>query len=169
MILLIVCIIVLICIVPISKSIKDKKMNSKILKLFFSVIVIFIIIIGIVFFYYKNSDPQQELFLIFEGGSGEIIYDTKLYWDGDKQNAEYICSKSSTKSWGRSEMKTRITKRGKLQFVQEIFEIVENNKALKSAIINKDVNLPKYNIDYKKGDTLTIEEVYELFNIIGSK
>ena len=72
MILLIVCIIVLICIVPISKSIKDKKMNSKILKLFFSVIVIFIIIIGIVFFYYKNSAPQQELFLIFEGDSGEI-------------------------------------------------------------------------------------------------
>ena len=66
-------------------------------------------------------------------------------------------------------MKTRITKRGKLQFVQEIFEIVENNKALKNAVINKDVNLPKYNINYKKGDTLTIDEVYELFNIIGPK
>ena len=32
-------------------------------------------------------------------------------------------------------MKTRITKRGKLQFVQEIFEIVKNNKAQKSAVI----------------------------------
>ena len=144
-------------------------MNGKILKLFFSVIVIFIIIIGIVFFYYKNSVPQQELFLIFEGGSGEIIYDTKLYWDVGKQNAEYICSESITKSWSNSEMKTRITKKGKLQFVQEIFEIVKNNKALKSAVINKDVKLPKYNINYKKGDTLTIDEVYELFNIIGPK
>ena len=43
------------------------------------------------------------------------------------------------------------------------------NNSFGYSIINTDIQLPQNDINYKKGDMLTIDELYNLFNVIGSK
>ena len=94
---------------------------------------------------------------------------TYLYWDGG-QEAEYVCSKTASTYWGSDEWGPETpTKKGKLQFVQEIYTIAKENDPFGYVVINRDIKLPRYNINYKKGDMLTIEQLYELFNVIGPK
>ena len=102
------------------------------------------------------------------GGSGEILYKTNLYWDGG-QEAEYICFEYMTTSWGSSEMDTEITEKGEVQFGQELYELVKKEASLGDITIWKDIQLPQYNINYKRGDELNIEQLNRLFNIMGPK
>lgn len=59
--------------------------------------------------------------------------------------------------------------KGKFLFIQGMYDIAKENNSFGYAIINRDINIPQYNVDYKKGEQLTIDEVYSLFNVIGTK
>ena len=116
----------------------------------------------------KNDMLNEDYYIKFIGGYGEAIYTTYIYWDGG-QDVEYIYSTSTTKSYGSSEWNEKTTKKGKFLFIQGMYDIAKENNSFSYAIINRDINLQQYNIDYKKGDKLTIDEVYSLFSVIGTK
>ena len=139
-------------------------------KIIIALIIISIIGISIFVIYNLNNniEVKEDYYLKLIGGAGEIMNTTYLYWDGG-QEAEYVCSRSVTKSWGSDEWDETPTKKGKLQFVQGIYDIAKENHSFGYVIINRDIQLEKNNINYKKGDMLTIEQLYELFNVIGPK
>ena len=137
-------------------------------KIIILIICILTILITILFINNNNNKITDDYYLKLIGGSGEQIYTTYLYWNGG-QEAKYICTTSTTKSYGSQEWDEKITKKGYLTFMQGIYEIAKDNNSFNYVIINKDVEIANKNINYKKGDTLTIDELYELFNIIGLK
>ena len=115
----------------------------------------------------NKKDINDNYYMEFIGGSGEEIYTTYLYWDG-KQDADYICTRSVTKSYGSPDWDETVIKKGHINFVQQIYEIAKNNSSFDFATINQDVQVDG-DISYKKGDNLTIEQVYGLMQLVQSK
>ena len=69
---------------------------------------------------------------VFHGGVGEITHETYIYKDNNGQGNygfTYINTTSTTKSWGSSEWKTTITKRGSFDWTDGAFVVAQENGA----------------------------------------
>lgn len=101
----------------------------------------------------SNKIPDGYI-AIFHGGSGEIIFETYIYKkDNGQANSEfdYINVTKTTVSWGSSKWNTKITKRGSVQWTDDVFEVAKENHAYSY------VTLPNSNNKY------TIEEYMNMF------
>ena len=113
-----------------------------------------IIVTGIVFVINKNNKIPDGYIAVFHGGSGEIIFETYVYKNNDRQTNsgfDYINTTSTTTYWGSGEWKTRITDRGHVQWSDAVFEVAKVNNAYSY------VTLPN------SDKTYTIEEYMQLF------
>lgn len=93
-----------------------------------------VVIIAIVILLQKkdyNTIPDDYI-CVFHGGSGEMTHETYIYKDDDgKDNYgfDYINTTSNTLSWGSSEWVTKVTKKGKAGWSDEVFKVARENGA----------------------------------------
>lgn len=101
----------------------------------------------------KNQIPNDYI-AVFHGGIGEITYETYIYKEDNGHSNygfKYINVTISTKSWGSTESNSKITKKGTVQWTDDVFTIAKENKAYDY------VKLPNDNKTY------TIEEYANIF------
>lgn len=118
------------------------------------IIVIFIVSYIIVIINKNNGKIPYDYIAVFHGGSGEITYETYIYKiDNGHLNLgfEYINVTNTTTSWGSDEWNTKITKRGSVQWTDDVFGIAKENNAYSY------VTLPN------SDKTYTIEEFMKMF------
>ena len=80
----------------------------------------------------NNNNIQKGYIAIFHGGSGERTNETYIYKQDNGHNNygfDYINVTSTTKSWGSSERTSKITKRGSVQWTDDVFTVAKNNNA----------------------------------------
>ena len=102
----------------------------------------------------NNSKISDGYIAIFHGGSGEITYQTYIYKINNghaNSGFDYINVTSTTTFWGSSQWNTKITKRGSVQWTDNVFEVAKENNAYSF------VTLPNSNKTYK------IEEYMQMF------
>ena len=103
----------------------------------------------------KNNDKISDGYIaIFHGGSGEITYETYIYKIDNGQSGysfNYVNITQTTKFWGSSEWNTKITKKGSVQWTDNVFEVAKENNAYSY------VTLPNSDKIY------TIEEYMQMF------
>ena len=110
--------------------------NKRIIKIFIGVTVFFIavVLLFLVFkkdVYYGDEIPDDYI-AVFHGGAGEITYSTYIYKiDNGQANYgfEYINTTNTTKFWGSSEWKVKITDNGKFNWTDGAFTIAKKNNA----------------------------------------
>ena len=116
------------------------------------------IIIGFILFYNNrigNKIPEGYI-AIFHGGFGELTHETYIYKKNnghDNFGFKYINTSTSTESWGSSQLITRITKRGSVQWTDDVFKAAKENNAYEY------VTLPNDNKSY------TIQEFMSMFSM----
>lgn len=118
------------------------------------IIVIFIVSYIIVIINKNNGKIPDDYIAVFHGGSGEITYETYIYKiDNGHANFgfDYINVTNTTKFWGSDEQDTKITKRGSVQWTDDVFGIAKENNAYSY------VTLPN------SDKTYTIEEFMKMF------
>lgn len=128
-------------------------------KVFWSVviliIVIFIVSYIIVTINQNNNDKIPDDYIaVFHGGSGEITYETYIYKINNEyanSGFDYINVTKTTTYWGSTEWNTKITKRGSVQWTDNVFEVAKENNAYSY------VTLPDSDKIY------TIEEYMQMF------
>ena len=94
------------------------------------------------------------ILIIIDGGAGEITYETYIYKkDNGHANSgfDYINVTNTTVSWGSSEWNSKITKRGSVQWTDDVFEVAKENGAYSY------VTLPN------SDKTYTIEQYMSMF------
>lgn len=102
----------------------------------------------------ENNNIPKEYIAVFHGGSGERTYETYIYKQDNGHNNygfDYINVTSTTKSWGSSEKTSKITKRGSVQWTDEVFTVAKKNNAYDY------VTLPNNNKTY------TIKQYQKMF------
>lgn len=80
----------------------------------------------------NNDEIPDEYIAIFHGGVGEVTYQTYIYKinNGEANRGfNYINATSTTVSWGSSEWNTKITKRGSVEWTDNVFEVAKENNA----------------------------------------
>lgn len=120
------------------------------------VVIGILIISSLLFVINKNSDKIPNGYIaIFHGGVGEQTYETYIYKNHNDHHAnsgfDYINVTSTTVSWGSSEWHKKITKRGSVQWTDDVFTVAKENHAYSF------VTLPNSN------QTYTIEEYMNMF------
>ena len=132
-------------------------MNKKII---YIVIIMFVIALGIIggILLLNNGTNNDEIptgyISVFHGGSGEIVYETYIYKEDnghDNSGFNYINVTKTTKSYGSSDWNTKITKKGSLQWTDDVFVAAKENNAYSY------VTLPN------SDKTYTIEEYMNMF------
>ncbi len=102
----------------------------------------------------NNSKIPDGYIAIFHGGSGEVIYETYIYKINNGQanyGFNYINLTKTTTSYGSSKWNTKITKRGSVDWTDNVFEVAKENNAYSYVILpNSD-------------KTYTIEEYMRMF------
>lgn len=105
-------------------------------KLFWIILIIIVLLVGLAIYVNKslanNSKIPNDYIAVFHGGAGEITYETYIYKkDNDKPNFsfDYINVTNTTKSWGSDEWNSKITKRGSVQWTDDVFEVAKENNA----------------------------------------
>ena len=102
----------------------------------------------------KSDEITDNYIAIFHGGSGEIIYETYVYKINNGQanyGFNYINVTKTTTSYGSSKWDTKITKRGSVDWTDNVFGVAEENNAYSY------VTLPN------SDKTYTIEEFQYMF------
>ena len=102
----------------------------------------------------ENNEISSDYIAVFHGGVGERTYETYIYKiDNDKHNMgfKYVNVTSTTTSWGSSKWNHKVTKRGTVDFTDDVFKVAEKNHAYSY------VTVPKSN------ETYTIEQFQEKF------
>ena len=118
------------------------------------IIVIFIVSYIIVIINRNNGKIPDDYIAVFHGGSGEITYETYIYKiDNGHANFgfDYLNVTNTTTVWGSDEWNTKITKRGSVQWTDDVFRIAKENNAYSY------VTLPN------SDKTYTIEEFMKMF------
>lgn len=118
------------------------------------IIVIFIVSYIIVIITRNNGKIPDDYIAVFHGGSGEITYETYIYKiDNGHANFgfDYLNVTNTTTVWGSDEWNTKITKRGSVQWTDDVFRIAKENNAYSY------VTLPN------SDKTYTIEEFMKMF------
>ena len=133
-------------------------MKNKKLFCIFAILIIIVLVIGSIIYINKkktNNDKIPDGYIaIFHGGAGEITYETYIYKkDNGHANSgfDYINVTNTTVSWGSSEWNSKITKRGSVQWTDDVFEVAKENGAYSY------VTLPNSN------ETYTIEQYMSMF------
>lgn len=110
-------------------------------KILFIIVLVLIISIFISVNKYRkekiSGDENNDIIpggyiAVFKGGSGEVIHETYIYKiDNGHENSgfEYINVTQNTKHWGSREWDIHITKRGSVQWTDDVFEIAKENSA----------------------------------------
>ena len=133
-------------------------MKNKKLFCIFAILIIIVLVVGSIIYINKNKITNDRIpdgyIAIFHGGAGEITYETYIYKkDNGHANFgfDYINVTNTTVSWGSSEWNSKITKRGSVQWTDDVFEVAEENGAYSY------VTLPNSN------ETYTIEQYMSMF------
>ena len=135
---------------------KNKKIFWFIVILVISLLIFSYIVIAI----NKNSRDNNKIpdgyIAVFHGGSGEITYETYIYKNNNGHanfGFDYINVTNTTKSWGSNEWNTKITKRGSVQWTDNVFGVAKENNAYSY------VTLPNSDKIY------TIKEYMQIFSM----
>lgn len=135
---------------------KNKKIFWFIVILVISLLIFSYIVITI----NKNSRDNNKIpdgyIAVFHGGSGEITYETYIYKNNNGHanfGFDYINVTNTTKSWGSNEWNTKITKRGSVQWTDNVFGVAKENNAYSY------VTLPNSDKIY------TIKEYMQIFSM----
>ena len=133
-------------------------MKNKKLFCIFAILIIIVLAVGSIIYINKNKTTNDRIpdgyIAIFHGGAGEITYETYIYKkDNGHANSgfDYINVTNTTVSYGSSEWNSKITKRGSVQWTDDVFEVAEENGAYSY------VTLPNSN------ETYTIEQYMSMF------
>ena len=133
-------------------------MKNKKLFCIFAILIIIVLAVGSIIYINKNKTTNGRIpdgyIAIFHGGAGEITYETYIYKkDNGHANSgfDYINVTNTTVSWGSSEWNSKITKRGSVQWTDDVFEVAEENGAYSY------VTLPN------SDKTYTIEQYMSMF------
>jgi len=105
---------------------KVKKQRDK--KVLLLLVVLCVMTTAIIYYYNYQKIPKDYI-AIFHGGSGEVTYSTYVYHKDNLSKYKYINTTNSTDSWGSTERKIKVTKRGKVTFANELFKVAEENGA----------------------------------------
>ena len=131
--------------------------NKKLFCIFAILIIIVLAVISIIYIN-KNKTTNDRIpdgyIAIFHGGAGEITYETYVYKKDTGQanfGFDYINVTNTTVSWGSSKLNSKITKRGSVQWTEDVFEVAKENGAYSY------VTLPNSN------ETYTIEQYMLMF------
>lgn len=113
--------------------------NKRIFLIIVILVVSAIIVGGLLFVINKknkktiNGDEIPDGYIaIFHGGVGEVTYQTYIYKINNEEanrGFNYINATSTTASWGSSEWNTKITKRGSVDWTDNVFEVAKENNA----------------------------------------
>ena len=110
-------------------------MTKKIIIWIGVILVIVALIIGSII-YINNKQNNFKIpdgyISVFHGGEGEETYETYIYKNDnghDNYGFDYINVTNTTVSWGSSEWNSKITKRGSVQWTDEVFEVAKENNA----------------------------------------
>ena len=96
------------------------------------IIIVAILVFFIINVNTNNSTIPDGYIAVFHGGSGEIVFETYIYKeDNDHYNFgfKYINVTKITESYGSSKWKTRVTKKGYVQWTDDVFEIAKKHGA----------------------------------------
>ena len=133
-------------------------MKNKKLFCIFAILIIIVLAVGSIIYINKDKITNDRIpdgyIAIFHGGAGEITYETYIYKkDNGHANSgfDYINVTNTTVSWGSSEWNSKITKRGSVQWTDDVFEVAKENGAYSY------VTLPNSN------ETYTIEQYMSMF------
>ena len=131
-------------------------MKNKKLFCIFAILIIIALVFGSIIYINKttNNKIPDGYIAIFHGGAGEITYETYIYKkDNGHANSgfDYINVTNTTVSWGSSEWNSKITKRGSVQWTDDVFEVAKENGAYSY------VTLPN------SDKTYTIEQYMSMF------
>lgn len=143
---------------------KKKVMISALILLAVSVIVF-----ALTYHANRNRTVPQDYFAVFSDGVPDYcFYSIYLYLD-DETQARYIATFTPTTFAGESG-NTKIVQEGKLKYPQDVFNLEINYEnvvitASGSSTLNKDIPETSQHKAYKKGDSLTSEELYELISV----
>lgn len=102
---------------------------------------------------YSDKIPDNYI-AIFNGGSGEVTYQTYIYKidnGQDNYGFKYINTTNTTKQWGSDEVNIKITGKGTVTWTDDVFMVAKKNNAY-SFVITKDSK-----------NTYTIEEFQGMF------
>ena len=128
--------------------------NKKIIYIF-AILITIVLAASFITYINKNNDRISDGYIaIFHGGAGEITHETYIYKkDNGHANSgfDYINVTNTTVSWGSSEWNSKITKRGSVQWTDDVFEVAKENGAYSY------VTLPNSN------ETYTIEQYMSMF------
>ena len=118
------------------------------------VIIILGVVISLININNKKNDIPDGYIAVFHGGVGEITYETYIYKINNGHGNlgfDYINVTSTTKSWGSSEWNSKVTKRGSVDWTDDVFIIAKENNAYSY------VTVPDSDVIY------TIEEFMDKF------
>ena len=113
-------------------------MKKKILLCISIVIVIIAIVVGCLLLNKKNSTSSSDdkipsgYIAVFHGGVGEQTHETYIYKienGHDNSGFKYINVTSTTKKYGSSEWKRKVTGSGEVQWTDDVFPVAEKNGA----------------------------------------
>lgn len=121
-------------------------------------LIIIALVTSLIFYINKSNKVSYSVpdgyIAIFHGGTGEVVFETYIYkQDNGQANSgfDYINVTKTTTSWGSPDWKAKVTKRGSVQWTDDVFEVAKQNNAYSY------VTLPN-------GDkTYTIERYREMF------
>lgn len=120
-----------------------------------SIIIVLLIVFIIILFKLNNYNEIPNGYIaVFHGGVGEQTYETYIYKQNNKpENSgfDYINVTSTTISYGSSQWNKRITKKGSVQWTDDVFIVAKENNAYSY------VTLPNSDKIY------TIEEYMSMF------
>lgn len=86
----------------------------------------------------KDTIPDNYM-AVFKGGSGEVTYRTYIYKiDNGHANYgfNYINTTITTVSWGSSETKEKVTKKGSVMWTDDVFPVAKENGAYDYVTVN---------------------------------
>lgn len=109
-------------------------------------ILICLLIIGIIFLLYikypNNRNIPDNYIAVFRGDeSSELSYSTYIYKNEDndsKYNFKYINTTNTTVSWGNPKWQIKVTERGKVTRVEEVFEVAKKNNSYSYVLLPND-------------------------------
>lgn len=98
-------------------------------------------ILSIVFLVNKKNNIPNNYIAVFHGGVGEITHETYIYKVDNGQPNHwfyYINVESTTVSWGSSDWKHKISKKGYFTWTDEAFSIAKANGAYSYVTLPND-------------------------------
>lgn len=135
----------------------NHKKKSNIVGLFIGIVIV--VLVASAFMIINRNKIADDYYAKIVIDNSEAVETIYFYWDGHMKSS-YIQTISSTESWGSSEWtEEKVIKRERAG-VQEILDKGKDGYA----ILNFDIPAV-YEVEYKKGDVVSIEELENIINL----